>query len=233
MGSRLYANVTGLMGGRDFMNAAHREEISQLLDVPLEKVPTQNSWAYDQIVQGIEDGKIKGLWVIATNSLAFVDGSGRFNAAWRTSWNFSSCRTCSDDGDGAAGGFDFARGGLGRKRRHIHQQRAPHRSGEKSFARAGQALSDFNIFRLVAEAWGCGEMFREWSSPEAVFQILKRISAGQPCDITRYSGLHDDRSVRWNPVAVGERNPERRGQAPFGRSDSPESTPPALHRNRA
>ena len=31
-------------------------------------IPSQNSWAYDEIVQGMVDGKIKGLWVIATNS---------------------------------------------------------------------------------------------------------------------------------------------------------------------
>ncbi|MFO0885032.1 MAG: molybdopterin-dependent oxidoreductase [Pirellulales bacterium] len=37
----------------------------------------------------------------------------------------------------------------------------------------GQALSDFSIFRLIAEAWGCGEMFAKWDSPEAVFQIMK------------------------------------------------------------
>ena len=59
----------------------------------------------------------------------------------------------------------------------------------KQVARApGQALSDFRIFQLVAEACGVGEMFREWSSPEAVFQILKRLSAGRPCDFT---GIED------------------------------------------
>src|SRR5690606_8457200 len=59
----------------------------------------------------------------------------------------------------------------------------------KKVARApGQALSDFAIFKLVAEAWGCGEMFRAWSSPEAAFQILKNLSRGQPCD---FSGIRD------------------------------------------
>jgi anaerobic selenocysteine-containing dehydrogenase len=52
----------------------------------------------------------------------------------------------------------------------------------------GQALSDFNIFKLVADAWGCTDLFQEWESPEAVFQIMKRLSVGQPCDI---SGIRD------------------------------------------
>jgi predicted molibdopterin-dependent oxidoreductase YjgC len=59
----------------------------------------------------------------------------------------------------------------------------------KKVARApGQALADFHIFRLVAEAWGCGDMFRDWTSPEAVFQVMRELSRGQPCDIT---GIRD------------------------------------------
>ena len=33
-------------------------------------------------------------------------------------------------------------------------------------ARPGEALADFHIFRLVAEAWGCGDMFARWKTPE-------------------------------------------------------------------
>src|SRR6476646_5044153 len=63
----------------------------------------------------------------------------------------------------------------------------------KKVARSpGQALADFHIFRLVADAWGCGDMFREWRDPESVFQILKEISRGQPCDIT---GIDDYRML--------------------------------------
>ena len=68
MGSRLYANVTGLPGGRDFMKAEDRADISRLLNIPEDRIPQKNSWAYDQIIDGIEQGKIKGLWVIATNT---------------------------------------------------------------------------------------------------------------------------------------------------------------------
>ncbi|MCH8931012.1 MAG: molybdopterin-dependent oxidoreductase, partial [Proteobacteria bacterium] len=63
----------------------------------------------------------------------------------------------------------------------------------KKVARApGQALADFAIFRLIAEYWGCGEMFADWSDPEAVFHKLKQLSRGQPCDIT---GIRDYRMI--------------------------------------
>ncbi|MGN6552700.1 MAG: molybdopterin oxidoreductase family protein [Verrucomicrobiota bacterium] len=188
MGSRIFANVTSLLGGRDFTKLEHREEISRLLDVPLENIPTQSSWAYDQIVQGIEDGKIKALWVIATNtSHSWVD-QDRFNRLVEklellvVQDMFTTTETAQ------RADLILPAAGWGEKEgTFINSER---RFGlVKKVARApGQALSDFNIFRLVAEAWGCGELFKEWSSPEAVFQILKRVSAGQPCDIT---GIRD------------------------------------------
>src|SRR5262249_12264979 len=81
----------------------------------------------------------------------------------------------------------------------------------KRVARApGEALADFYIFKLIAEAWGCGEMFRRWSSPEAAFHLLREVTRGQPCDITGISGydaIEDLRGVQW-PL------PEGAGAAP-------------------
>ncbi len=71
----------------------------------------------------------------------------------------------------------------------------------------GQALSDFNIFRLIAHHWGCGELFREWSSPEAVFQIMARLSKGRPADFTGISGydfLDAHGGVQWPAPAKPE-----------------------------
>src|SRR6185369_3961160 len=52
----------------------------------------------------------------------------------------------------------------------------------------GEALADFHIFRLIAQYWGCGEMFRGWETPEDVFQLMKQLSVEQPCNI---SGIAD------------------------------------------
>ncbi len=67
MGSRLFSNTTSLFGGRDFTDPEHRTEVASVLGIGASRIPSRNSWAYDQIVQGIEDGKIRGLWVIGTN----------------------------------------------------------------------------------------------------------------------------------------------------------------------
>ncbi len=57
-------------------------------------------------------------------------------------------------------------------------------------------------------------MFRNWQSPEAVFQILKRLSAGRPCDfagIDDYQMLNRAGGIQW-PYAAGhpDDRPQRR-----------------------
>ena len=209
MGSRLFSNTTNLLGGRDFLNAEHREKVAGILGIDPARIPQRNSLAYDQIVDGITSGKIKGLWVVATNGAhswinrkAFDDFAGKLDFLVVQDM-YSTTETAQiADLVLPAGGWGEKEGTL------INSER---RFGlVKKVARApGQALADFNIFKLIAQYWGCGEMFARWSSPEAVFQILKELSRGQPCDftgITDYRMIDDCGGVQW-PIAEN-RKPE-------------------------
>ncbi len=188
MGSRLFANVTSLLGGHDFQNAEHRAKVARVLGIPDEHITSQPSMAYDQIVQGIEDGKIKGLWIIATNSSHSWIHQDRFNDLLKkleflvVQEMYSTTETAlRADLVLPAAGWGEKEGTLINSERRIGLV--------KKVSRApGQALADFHIFQLVAHYWGCGTMFARWSSPEATFGLLKDISRGQPCDI---SGIQD------------------------------------------
>ncbi|HWX18903.1 MAG TPA: molybdopterin-dependent oxidoreductase [Candidatus Binatia bacterium] len=200
MGSRLYSNITNLFGGRDFLRAQDRVEVAELLHIALERIPSQNSWAYDQIVQGIAEGKIKGLWVIATNaSHSWID-QRKFNALAAKLEFLAVQEMFATTETAQRAHLILPAAGWGEKEgTFINSER---RLGvvQKVSRAPGEALSDFNIFRLIAHYWGCGEMFREWVSPEAVFQILKRLSAGQPCDITgieNYQHLNENGGIQW------------------------------------
>ena len=188
MGSRLFSNTTNLLGGHDFTNAQHREKVAQILGIDAQRVPSVNSLAYDQIVQGIEDGKIKGLWIVATNTSHSWINQNSFNEL-AAKLDFLVVQDMYSTTETAQRAHLVLPGaGWGEKEgTFINSER---RIGlAKRVARArGQALSDFNIFKLIAQYWGCGDMFARWSSPEAVFQILKELSQGQPCD---FSGIAD------------------------------------------
>ena len=188
MGSRLFANITSLLGGHDFTNDAHREKIASILLIDESAILRQSSLAYDQIVQGIKDGKIKGLWVIATNSSHSWIHQREFNEALKQLDFFVVQDLYATTETAQRADLVLPAAGWGEKDgTFINSER---RIGlVKKVSRApGQALSDFNILKLIAQYWGCGEMFARWASPEAVFGILKECSRGQPCDIT---GIED------------------------------------------
>jgi assimilatory nitrate reductase catalytic subunit len=210
MGSRLFSNTTNLLGGRDFTSASDRAEVAGLLGFHPDRVPSVPSLAYDQIIESVLAGKIKGLWILATNPAhSWINQSHLRDVLSRL-----DCLVVQDmyhDTETAqladivlpAAGWGEKEGTFINSERRIglaHRVcRAP-----------GQALADFHIFRLVAEAWGVGDLFREWQSPEAVFQILKRLSRGRPCDITGitdYGMLDRHGGVQW-PLPEGAPPPE-------------------------
>jgi assimilatory nitrate reductase catalytic subunit len=200
MGSRIFSNTTNLLGGREFQNADHRREVAEMLGISAERIPSQNSWAYDEIIAGIRAGKIKGLWVIATNpahswidqnALDEILGNLEFLVVQDMYHTTETARRAH---------LVLPAGAWGEKEgTFINSER---RIGlMKKVARApGQALADFSIFKLVAHYWGCEQMFADWVDPEAVFQILKKLSKGRPCDITGitdYRMLDEARGIQW------------------------------------
>ena len=192
MGSRLFSNTSNLLGGRDFLNPEHRAAVATILGIDPDCIPAQNSWAYDQIVQGIADGKIKGLWVIGTNSAHSWIHQKNFNKILNN-LDFLVVQDMYHTTETARrADLVLPAAGWGEKEgTFINSER---RFGLlKKVCRApGHALADFNILKLIAHYWGCAGMFQQWTSPEAVFRILKNLSKGQPFDVT---GVRDWRMI--------------------------------------
>ena len=192
MGSRLFANITSLIGGHDANDETDRAKISRILGIKQDAIPRQPSLAYDQIVESIANGKIKGLWVIATNSSHSWIHQDDFNRVLEK-LDFLVVQDMYPTTETAqradlylpAAGWGEKEGTLINSERRIglikKVRRAP-----------GAALSDFHIFQLVAHYWGCGGMFATWSSPETVFQMLRQVSREMPNDIT---GIRDYRMI--------------------------------------
>jgi len=200
MGSRLFGNATSLLGGYDFASAAHRTHVADILGLDPARIPSEKSWAYDEIIDGIERGDIRGLWVIATNTAHSWISQGRFPAL-RRKLDFLVVQDMYATTETARmADLVLPAAGWGEKEGiFINSER---RLGvTRKVARApGAALSDFAIFQLVAEAWGCGEMFRAWSSPAAAFELLKKLSRGQPFDFTGirdYDHIEGAGGIQW------------------------------------
>lgn len=219
MGSRLFSNTTSLVGGHDFADAAHREKVASLLGIPAGNIPSENSLAYDQIFDAVEAGTIKGLWIIATNPFHSWVDHGRLDRL-RGKLDFLVVQDMYHSTESArvadlvlpAAGWGEKDGCFINSERRIGTLKAVRKA-------PGQALSDFRIFRLIADAWGCGSMFEKWTHPEAVFRILRDLTNDRPCDITGidgYAHLDSQGGIQW-PWPAGHSSPASETRIPSER----------------
>ena len=214
MGSRLFSNTTSLLGGHEFTNESHRKKVAEVLEIDLSRIPTENSWAYHEIMEGIVRGKIKGLWVVCTNPAhSWINQNEAREVLDRLDFLVVQDMYHTTETAQRAHMVLPAAGWGEKEGTFINSER---RLGVlKKVRRApGQALADFQIFQLVAHYWGCGEMFRRWTSPAAVFEILKELSRGRPCDISGikdYAFLDEQGGVQWPfPSESADDRQERR-----------------------
>jgi len=215
MGSRLFSGTASLFCGREFGSADDRWEVAEALGIEEWRIPRQQSLAYDQIIDRIESGKIRGLWVVATNTAHSWTRSRRARDLLDkldylvVQDMYHSTETAAHaDLLLPAAGWGEKEGTFVNSERRIGRVRKVRRA-------PGQALADFRIFRLLAEAWGCGETFRGWDSPEQVFDRMKELARGRPCDISGIAGygdLDEAGGIQWPCRADDDPagNPERR-----------------------
>jgi len=206
MGSRLFSNTTNLLGGHDFAKPEHRAKVAGALGIDEARIPREGSLAYDQIMEGILAGKINGLWIVATNTAhSWINQADAKEVLGRLDTLVVQDMYATTETVAHAHIVLPAAGWGEKEGTFINSER---RFGLlKKVARApGEALADFHIFQLIAEAWGCGEMFARWKTPEDVFALLKEVTRGQPCEITGitdYAMIEDRRGIQW-PLREGE-----------------------------
>ncbi len=211
MGSRLFSNTTNLLGGHDFTNPDHRKKVAQQLDIPAARIPDQNSWSYDQIIQGIEDGKIRGLWIVGTNPAHSWIKQKRLKRLLGK-LDFLVVQDMYHDTETAQyADLVLPAAAWGEKDGTFINSERRISVVKKVSPAPGQALADFHIFRLIAEAWGCADLFKNWTTPEKVFQILTKLTKDQACDITGikdYRMLDEAGGMQW-PFPESEKPSEK------------------------
>ncbi|HLP42767.1 MAG TPA: molybdopterin dinucleotide binding domain-containing protein, partial [Fibrobacteria bacterium] len=169
--------------------------------------------AYDQILEGVMEGKIKGLWVIATNPAhSWVNQDSFRRAAEKLEFlvvqdMFPDTETarlahlvlpsaCWGEKEGTVINSE--------RRIGLFKQVSP---------APGKALADFYILKLLAEYWGCGHLFREVDTPEQAFRKMAELSKGRPCDfsgIADYRAIDREGGIQWPfPASAAGTSPER------------------------
>jgi anaerobic selenocysteine-containing dehydrogenase len=214
MGSRLFSNTSSLFCGREFEDAAARRQVARILGIAEERIPAQPSWSYDRIVEGIRRGEIRGLWIAGTNPAhSWIDRCDLERLFSRLELLVVQDMYLSAETARRADLLLPAAGWGEKEGTFINSERRIGRIRRVS-PPPGSSLPDFEIFRLLADAWGAGGMFRRWRDPEAVFDLLRELSRGRPCDFSGtggYGELERRGGVQWPcPEGMTEPAAERR-----------------------
>ena len=187
MGTREAGFASSLPGYRKFENQNHRSELAALWGVEEEIMPSARGMAYPDIIEGVLRGKIKGLWIIATNPLvSFPNQNYLLEALEKLDFlvvqdGYHPIPT-SEAADLVlpAAVWGEKDGTYTNSERRVSKVNA-------AVPPPGEAKPDFEIFLLVAKALGVyDKLFGGWTKPEDAFEEWKKVSSGRLCD---YSGL--------------------------------------------
>jgi anaerobic selenocysteine-containing dehydrogenase len=199
MGTREAGGASSLPGYRRFESDSDRQELADLWGVPIARIPTARGRAYPDIISGILDGTIRGLWVIATNPPVSFPNRSRLEAALGAldllvvQDGFETPTTARADVILPAAIWGEKEGTYTNSERRVSRVR-------RAVDPPGEARPDFAIFLAVADRLGLRhELYPGWEGPEDAFAEWARISAGRLCD---YSGITYERidaagGVQW------------------------------------
>ncbi|MCR2043684.1 molybdopterin oxidoreductase family protein [Anaerosalibacter massiliensis] len=206
MGSRLYSNTTCLYGGRNYNNLEDRKEVANILDIDESILPTKPTISYGEIIDRINSGEIKGLWVIATNPRHSSSDNMKFAKAINN-LEFLVVQDLYDDTDTAQHCDLFLPSVPGTKKQGtlINTERRLSAVTPVLEREEGE-LSDYEIFLGIGKALGIEEPLEKWNTPRDAFELIKQFSKGMPGDITGvdYNMIVNSNGVQW-PFKKGDR----------------------------
>jgi assimilatory nitrate reductase catalytic subunit len=187
MGTREAGGASSLPGYRTFESTADREELARLWNLPVERIPSARGLAYPDIIDAACDGRIRALWIIATNPVVSFPNLTRLQQALER-LEFLVVQ----DGFHPTPTSEFAHLVLpaaiwGEKEGTYTNSERRVSKVNRAVDPPGEARADFDIFLDLAGVLGVrDELFRGWSRPRDAFEEWKRVSAGRLCD---YSGM--------------------------------------------
>ncbi len=187
MGTREFGFTSSIPGYRDYKNQKDREEFAKIVGVPTDLIPTKRGYAYPQIIEAIERGEIKALWVVATNPLVSYPDQNRLRKALKkldllvVQDSFMSDTAMEADVVFAAATWSEKEGCYTNSERRCNY-------AKKAVEPLGESRSDFDIVRDFSKQFdGVYEMlFSKLNTPREAFEEIKRVSKGRLCD---YSGM--------------------------------------------
>lgn len=199
MGSRVYSNTAGLYGGGDYTNEVRKQAVADALDIDVDWLPKKPTITYNQIIEGINEGKIKGLWVLCTNPRHSWINNETFAKASKKLELFvvQDIYSTTESAEDCTVMFPVVPG-IKKEGTYINLERRLS-AMRPCLARKENEISDYEAILGVAKALGMGDLLKGWQTPKDCFELMKKCSKGMPSDITgvTWEMLEESHGVQW------------------------------------
>jgi len=207
MGTRETGFTSSLPGYRNFGDEKALKEYSSIVNVPEEIVPTERGYKYAEIIDAIDRGEIKALWIVATNPLvSFVNQEKLKKTLAKLDLLVVQDAFMSDTAEIADVILSAATWGE-KEGVYTNSERRCNRAN-KAVEPIGDTKSDFDIIVDLSKKFeGVNELlFPSWTKPIDAFNEWKKVSKGQLCDYSgvSYELLEKEGGIQW---PCNEKNP--------------------------
>lgn len=199
MGSRVYSNTAGLYGGGDYTNEVRKQAVADALEIDVDWLPKKPTITYNQIIEGINEGKIKGLWVLCTNPRHSWINNETFAQASKKLELFvvQDIYNTTESAEDCTVMFPVVPG-IKKEGTYINLERRLS-AMRPCLTRKENEISDYEAILGVAKALGMGDLLKGWQTPKDCFELMKKCSKGMPSDITgvTWEMLEESHGVQW------------------------------------
>lgn len=205
MGSRLFSNTTCLYGGREFGNQADRDYLASLMHIDESMLAKKPTLPYNRIIEGINAGEIKGLWILCTNPRHSWTNNETFARAVKKLELFvvQDIYDTIESAEECTVYFPVVPG-IKKEGTYINLERrlSPMR---QVLPRGENEISDYECILGVGKALGMGEALSRFETPRDCFNLMRECSRGMPCDFTgiHWDDLTDSHGRQW-PYPEGQ-----------------------------
>jgi ferredoxin-nitrate reductase len=204
MGGREVGGLANLLPAHRALNdPAHRAAVEQFWKIPAGTIAPKPGLTAVEMIDAIHAGKLKALWVIATNPVASLPAGLGVDAALRK-LDLLIVQDCAHNDTTPfadvilpAATWLEKTGSMTNSERRIHLV-------EKLVDPPGEARPDWRILCDVAQAMGFGEAFAH-PDPAAVYAEHAALTAGTDCDVSglSHARIRAARAIQW-PVPAGD-----------------------------
>ncbi|MBQ3407175.1 MAG: molybdopterin-dependent oxidoreductase, partial [Lachnospiraceae bacterium] len=183
---------------------AERRRIADIIGIAPDLLAKKPTIPYNKIVEGINAGEIKGLWILCTNPRHSWTNNETFASATKKLELFvvQDIYDTIESAEDATVYFPVVPG-IKKAGTYINLERRM--SAMRPVLKRGEnEISDYECILGVAKALGMGKAIERWETPEDCFNMLRKISVGKPCDFSgvTWEGLEDSHGIQW-PYPAG------------------------------